>query len=78
MNTSHIKAYAPKARRDFIAAISKQATKYGISAKQIEPLEIKGDLAIIGGKPFPLAVAKPREALIQKSTMASLGICWQK
>jgi len=66
MNTGSIKAYAPKARNNFIAAMSKQAAKYGITENAIEPGEVKGDLLIIGGKPFPLTMAKPREALIHK------------
>lgn len=66
MNTGHIKSYAPKARNDFIAAMTKQAAKYGITEKSIEPTEVKGDLLVIDGKPFSLAVAKPREALKQK------------
>ena len=49
MNTGHIKSYAPKARNDFIAAMTKQAAKYGITEKTIEPGEVKGDLFIIGG-----------------------------
>ncbi|MFT7292877.1 MAG: type II restriction/modification system DNA methylase subunit YeeA [Pseudohongiellaceae bacterium] len=65
MNTSNIKRYAPIARKDFIAAITKQAEKYGISAKAIAPMEIKGDLALIAGKPFPAAIASPRNALVK-------------
>lgn len=65
MNTSNIKKYAPAARKDFIAAITKQAEKYGISAKVIAPMEIKGDLALIAGKPFPAAIATPRNALVK-------------
>ena len=65
MNTSNIKRYAPIARKDFIAAITKQAEKYGISAKAIAPIEIKGDLALIAGKPFPAAIASPRSALVK-------------
>lgn len=48
MNTNHIKSYAPQARSAFIAAMTKQAAKYGITAKGIEPLEQKGELALIG------------------------------
>ena len=66
MNTSNIKSYAPKARKDFIAAITKQAEKYGISKKAIAPMEIKGDLAIIADRPFPATIAKARDALVKK------------
>ncbi|VVP01508.1 hypothetical protein PS838_02847 [Pseudomonas fluorescens] len=66
MNTSHIKTYAPQARSAFIAAMTKQASKYGISAGGIEPLEQKGDLALIGGRPFPVSIIRPRAALVKK------------
>jgi hypothetical protein len=66
MNTSNIKTYAPKARTDFIAAITKQAATYGIFEKAISPIDRKGDLPLIGDKPFPLSVIKPREALVVK------------
>lgn len=66
MNTSNIKRYAPQARKNFIAAITKQAAKYGITESGIEPLEQKGDLALIDGRPFPASIIKPRAALVQK------------
>lgn len=66
MNTNNIKKYAPKARRDFIAAMTKQAARYGITAKGIEALEQKGDLALIGDRPFPATVIRPRAALVKR------------
>ncbi|WNX58972.1 BREX-1 system adenine-specific DNA-methyltransferase PglX [Acinetobacter baumannii] len=66
MNTSNIKKYAPQARNDFIAAIRKQAAKYGITADGILPAEQKGDLLLIGDQVFPLSVLKPREKLIKR------------
>ena len=57
MNTASLKAYAPKARRDFIAAVSKQAQKYGVTAKAIYPVEITGDVCVVNGKPFPASLA---------------------
>ncbi|MGQ0755592.1 BREX-1 system adenine-specific DNA-methyltransferase PglX [Acinetobacter baumannii] len=65
MNTSNIKKYAPQARNDFIAAMRKQAAKYGITAKAILPVEQKGDLLLIGDQVFPLSVMKPRDKLIK-------------
>ncbi|WP_410364175.1 hypothetical protein [Acinetobacter baumannii] len=41
MNTSNIKKYAPQARNDFIAAMRKQAAKYGITADSILRLNRK-------------------------------------
>lgn len=52
MNTSNIKKYAPQARNDFIAAMRKQAAKYGITADRILPAEQKGDLLLIGDQVF--------------------------
>ena len=66
MNTSNIKAYAPKARNNFIAAVTKQAAKYGITEHQIVPVKIKGDVALIGDRAFPAAIAKARNALQQR------------
>ncbi|WP_198080378.1 BREX-1 system adenine-specific DNA-methyltransferase PglX [Acinetobacter calcoaceticus] len=71
MNTSNIKKYAPQARNDFIAAMRKQAAKYGITADRILPAEQKGDLLLIGDQVFPLAVLKPREKLIKRIQTSS-------
>ena len=71
MNTNHIKSYAPKARTEFIATVTKQAAKYGISDAEIESAEVKGDVLLIGGRPFPVSVAKPRAALVE--TIQSKG-----
>jgi len=53
MNTSQLKAYAPQARKDFIQAVTARANLFGLSDKKIEPAEIKGDVVIIAGRPFP-------------------------
>ena len=71
MNTSHIKNYAPQARNDFIAAMRKQAAKYGITADSILPAEQKGDLLLIGDQVFPLSVMKPRDKLIKRIQTSS-------
>jgi type II restriction/modification system DNA methylase subunit YeeA len=57
MNTKDLKAYAPKARRDFIAAVTKQAQKYGVTEIVIHPVEITGDVCVVNGKPFPASLA---------------------
>ncbi|MFV5498302.1 BREX-1 system adenine-specific DNA-methyltransferase PglX [Acinetobacter baumannii] len=74
MNTSNIKKYAPQARNDFIAAMRKQAAKYGITAKAILPVEQKGDLLLIGDQVFPLSVMKPREKLIKRIQTSSFEL----
>jgi type II restriction/modification system DNA methylase subunit YeeA len=66
MNTSNIKKYAPQARNDFIAAMRKQAAKYGITADRILSAEQKGDLLLIGDQVFPLSIMKSREKLIKR------------
>ncbi|MDB9868053.1 BREX-1 system adenine-specific DNA-methyltransferase PglX [Pseudomonadales bacterium] len=66
MNTNHIKSYAPQARRDFIAAVTRQATKYGLSASSIEPVSISGDVALIAGQAFPKSIAEARAALVRR------------
>ena len=71
MNTSNIKKYAPQARNDFIAAMRKQAAKYGITADRILPAEQKGDLLLIGETVFPLSVLKPRDKLIKRIQASS-------
>jgi type II restriction/modification system DNA methylase subunit YeeA len=63
MNTANIKKYAPKARNAFIAAVTKQAARYGVTAKGIKPIEQRGDVALIGEQAFPKAVFQPRRAL---------------
>lgn len=57
MNTTDLKAYAPKARRDFIAAVTKQAQKYGVTETVIHPVDINGDVCVVNGKPFPASLA---------------------
>lgn len=71
MNTSNIKKYAPQARNDFIAAMRKQAAKYGITADSILPAEQKGDLLLIGDQVFPVSVMKSREKLIKRIQTSS-------
>uniref|UniRef100_UPI0030082265 BREX-1 system adenine-specific DNA-methyltransferase PglX n=1 Tax=Acinetobacter ursingii TaxID=108980 RepID=UPI0030082265 len=71
MNTTNIKKYAPQARNDFIAAMRKQAAKYGITADRILPAEQKGDLLLIGETVFPLSVLKPRDKLIKRIQASS-------
>jgi len=63
MNTASIKKYAPKARNSFITAVTKQAARYGITAKNTKPMEQRGDVALIGEKAFPKAIAPARKAL---------------
>ena len=66
MNTAKIKAYAPQARREFIQAVTDKASLLGLTRNHVEPMEIKGDVAIIGGKAFPKRVGELRAKLEER------------
>src|SRR5438270_3375297 len=83
MNRAALKNYAPQARRDFIQAMTDRAAYYGLTAKKTEPVVEKGDVAVIGGKSHPRAVAKKRKALEDRierhgfgTTMEALAYTW--
>lgn len=66
MNTSQIKSYAPKARRDFIQVVTARANMLGLSESKIIPAEIKGEIAIIEGRAYPKSIATSREKIIER------------
>jgi hypothetical protein len=66
VNTAKIKAYAPQARRDFIRAVTDRANMLGLSAKHVEPVEFKGDVALVGGRAFPRKVGELRKRLVAR------------
>lgn len=66
MNTANIKKYAPRARQNFIAAMTRQAALYGVTARGCEPMEKRGDLALIGSRTFPKSIAPARTALVRQ------------
>ena len=63
MNLKPLEAYAQKARRDFIAAVTGRAEFYGLTANNIEPVVEQGDVTMIGAHAFPRNVADPRKRL---------------
>ena len=63
MNKSILKSYAPAARLECIQVVSDRAKALGLSDEYIEPVETKGDFAIIAGRPFPKEVADRRKRL---------------
>jgi hypothetical protein len=63
INRNILKSYAPAARREFVQAVTDRASVLGLSAKKIEPVEVKGDVAMIAGRPFPKDVAERRKKL---------------
>ncbi len=63
METSQLKTYGPRARRDFIEAVKNRAAVYGLLPKETLLMKEAGDVVIIGDRPFPRAVAKQRKQL---------------
>ncbi|MBL7205673.1 MAG: hypothetical protein ISS63_15310 [Desulfobacteraceae bacterium] len=61
MNRNKLKAYAPKARRDFIKAVTDRAAFYGLTTEKIEHIIEQRDVAIIGGTQFPRDMADKRK-----------------
>src|SRR5438876_5675129 len=83
MNRTKLKNYAPQARRDFIQAMTDRAALFGLTAKKIEPVVTQGDVAVIGGRSHPRAVAKKRKQLEDRikghgfeQTMEALAYTW--
>jgi hypothetical protein len=85
MNRTKIKTYAPQARRDFLQAVTDRAAFYGLTEKRIEPVTVKGDVAliVIAGRAFPREVAEKRKALQERverdgfgPTMEALAYTW--
>ena len=63
MNRNTHEAYAQKARRDFIAAVTDRAAFYGLTGRSIEPVVEQGDVALIGARAFSRNVAVSRKRL---------------
>lgn len=83
MNTAPLKTYAPAARRAFIAAVSAQAARLGISAKGAQPAQVQGDVLIVGGQAFPAAIAQARRRLVERmadhgfdATLEAIAYTW--
>ena len=66
MNTTQLKSYAPKAREAFIAAVSAQAARIGITAAGNESAQVHGDILLIAGQAFPKAIHSLREKLVKR------------
>ena len=63
MNRARLKSYAPEARKDFLRAVTDRARKVGLTPVRTEPVEERGDVAVIGGQAFPKRVADQRRRL---------------
>jgi hypothetical protein len=68
MNKAKLKAYAPQARKDFIAAVTARAHRLGLAEingqPAIAPAEKSGDLVIIAGQSWPAKINRQRDNLI--------------
>jgi SAM-dependent methyltransferase len=83
MNRTKLKNYAPQARRAFIQAMTDRAAFYGLTAKNLEPVVERGDVAVIAGREHPRSVAKKRKQLEDRierhgfeRTMEALAYTW--
>ena len=66
MNTSQLKSYAPAARQAFIAAVTAQANRLGITGQGCEAATVQGDVLLIGGQAFSGSMAEAREKLVDR------------
>ncbi|HUZ95332.1 MAG TPA: BREX-1 system adenine-specific DNA-methyltransferase PglX [Edaphobacter sp.] len=83
MNKANLKSYAPKARLDFIAAVTARANILGISANGASPADARGDIVIIDGREWPAKVSAQRDELIARiqrrgfeQTMEEVAYTW--
>ena len=83
MNLAKLKSFAPAARTAFIAAVTRRAGILGILPDRTEPVTESGDVALIGGQPFPRSVVPLRRQLldiIQRDgfgpTMEAMAYTW--
>lgn len=77
MNTSNIKKYAPKARVEFMDAVTKRLNSFGISQTKgtasktgelrIAEAVVQGSVLQIDGNSFDSAFAEPRRRLVARS-----------
>lgn len=64
MNTTAIKNFAQRARRDFRKLVTDKAHALGIGKKEIAKAVEKGDALVIHGQAFPVSIKRQREELI--------------
>lgn len=87
MNKSNLKSYAPKARKDFIAAVTARANLLGLSDKagtlEVAPAQTQGDVTVIAGQAWPAKVSGQRDRLIERirkdgfsQTMEAIAYTW--
>jgi hypothetical protein len=83
MNKSALKKYAPQARLDFIAAVTRRAEQLGLNPQNPANIEKQGEALLINGRAFPAAFAKMRSTLEARirdqgfdQTMDAMAYTW--
>jgi type II restriction/modification system DNA methylase subunit YeeA len=66
MNTKNLKAYAPKARSQFIEAVQKRAAHFGIYEDRIAEAKEEGSSILIEGRVFTKQQGQQRKRLAQR------------
>jgi hypothetical protein len=79
MNTKHIKAYAPKARKQLMLAVSQRLNQFGIKlTKQgkldIEAPRIDGSVMLINEKPYDIALQSSVKRLTEKVQQVGFNV----
>ena len=73
MKRNTLEAYAQKARRDFIAAVTGRAASYGLTASSTEPIVEEGDVARVGADAFPRTAVEARKRLEEQIRRDGFG-----
>lgn len=63
MNKSALKKYAPQARLDFIAAVTRRAELLGLNPQSPAKVEKQGEVLLINGQAFPASYGRMRTTL---------------
>jgi hypothetical protein len=74
MNTSDLKAYAPKARKDFIAAVTRKAELLGLNPAHPGTVEQQGDVLLINGQAYPARIANQRVRLATRIAQQGFAV----
>ncbi len=83
MNLTKLKNYAPIARTAIITAVTRRAAILGIQPGRVEEVTESGDVALIGGQPFPRSIVPLRKQLLDliqrdgfDQTMEAMAYTW--
>ena len=71
INRNALKTYAPKARLDFIQAMKNRAALFGITTDGATDGQLKGEVYIVEGRPWPKHVAEQRRRLVARIRQTS-------